>query len=746
MTSLMFNRFGPLLFLPRATGPVLAFLLLALMAGASPAPAEQTETEDPHQEELAAEIIDLIRQDRRAEALPLCRSYNERFPGDRIMLYNQACMENLAGLPEDAVATFTKAVNAGFDDFAGASVDPDLAGLDQNPTMTRLVSEHRDRLAKLAASRAVSLAWKEESAPLVLANDSPGPVTGGPEIRLTWLPTGLGIELRAAPPWSSLVGPGNLAPWNGGSGLIFTLGVPDSNKAGEFQTSNHFVFAFGMEKNLPVGAAYLARPNRWQPISELQPKIRLDERDHLELRATIPWASILPYDPLVDALLGCNATVRLAGSGNQKTASIMSDPAAFRPRSATRRIIPLAFQTASIDEEVFIGKVSHTISGSEPVTIDLVAISLEGGSGLLSIDFLGGPDQSLLPEGQASQTIELSRGLNRLTRQADFSGLKTGAYVIKLGLTFPSGRTRSWGASILQTAPGWRTEFLTRIEQLNPQEKPTALFHLDTIEKAIAAHHQRRGPGAIVTTINELGRLLDNAESGGSILPDKGSFLAVYPGPAGETRLCHIYLPAGWKTAARLNPILMFTASPGLAGALADRMGQNYEQGRQKSILKAGADEGFPIYLVPRLESLDGRGPVDLTTESESSLAWALDSFGTATVSVAGSDLGAGIALQLATKRSAALKAIIVFAGRNLEPWPQADAEFITQQLAEFPGRLPVTWTDFVTETRIAGQSSLILQVLQDLGANIVAVEKVRGGLNYTQAADRTVLWAEGLR
>ena len=746
MTSLMFNRFGPLVFSHRVAGPVLAVLFLALMAGASPAPAEQTETEDHDRTELAEEIIDLIRQDRRAEALPLCRTFNERFPGDEVMLYNQACMENLAGLPEDAVETFAKAVNAGFDDFARASTDPDLDGLEQNPHMVRLVREHRDRLAKIAADRAVSLSWKKISPPLLLTNETSGPLSGGPEILLTWLPAGLAVELNAAPPWSSIVGPGNLAPWNGGPGLVFTLGIPDGNQVGEFQTSNHFVFAFGMEKGLPVGAAYLASPNRWQSISELQPKIRLDERDHLELRVTIPWAAILPYDPLIDAQLGCNAIVRLTGPENRQTASILSDPAAFRPKADARRIIPLSFLTPSVTEEVFVGKASHTISGNEPVTIDLVAVSLEDGSGQLAIDFLGGPDQSLLPEGQASQTIELTRGLNRLTRQADFSALKTGAYVIKATLTFPSGRTLSWGSSILQTAPGWREKFLTRIEQLNQQEKPTALFHLETIEKAMADHHQRRGPGAIVTTINELGRLLDNAESGGSILPDKGSFLAVYPGPDGDTRLCHIYFPAGWKKAARLNPILMLTASPGLAGALADRTGQNYEKGRQMPTLKAGADEGFPIYLVPRLEPLEGHGPVDMVAEAESSLAWVLDTFETATLSVAASDRGAGAALQLAPKRSEVMKAVIIFAGRYLEPWPQADAEFIKQQLADFPRDLPVHWADFVTETSIAGQSSLILQGLQELGANIVEIDEVRGGLNFTQVADRTVLWAEGLR
>ncbi|MEN8007581.1 MAG: hypothetical protein ABFS42_11235 [Candidatus Krumholzibacteriota bacterium] len=745
MISLMFNRFGPSVFFRLVAGPVLTVLVLGLMPGASPATAEQVATAATGQTELAQEIIDLIRREQRDEALPLCRNFNERFPGDQAMLYNQACLENMTGSPETAIATFAKAVAAGFDDFALAFSDPDLADLKDHPDMIELSRQHQIRLSRLASAKAETLSWQSISPPIPLTTGYSDIAPGDPEIRLTWTPVGLDIELLATGRWSDLGGPDNLAPWNGGSGLVLTLGTLDPDDE-EFTTANFFMFAFGLESRTPVGAIYLAGQDRWQSLSELVPKIRQDAADNLELRTTIPWASILPYNPLVEGRLGFNAALRLADPGGRLSASLVPDPATFRPRSAERRIAPLHFQAASVAEDVFMGKVSNTISGTEPVDIDLVVVSREDGPGLLTIDFLGGPEQSLLPEGQASQSIELARGLNRLTRQADFSDLKTGAYVIKATLTFPSGRTQPWGSTVLQLAPGWREEFATRIEQLNGKERPTALFHLEAIEKAIAAHHPRRGPGAIVTTINELGGLLDNAESGGSIMPDKGSFLAVYSGPDGDTRVCHVYLPARWKTAARLNPVLMLTASSGLAGVLADRMGQNYEQGRQLPTLKAGSDEGFPIYLVPRLEPLVKRGPVDLTAEAASSLAWALDTFETSTLSLAGSDLGAAAALQLARERSAALKAMIIFSGGSLEPWPQANLDFIRQQLAGFPGDIPVSWADFINETRYAGQGPLILEALQDLGADIVEVEKVRGGLNFTQAADRTVLWAEGLR
>ncbi len=696
--------------------------------------------------ELAKDIIDLMRQERRNEALPLCRAFTDRFPDDPAMLYNLACLENMTGSPEKAVAAFAEAVAAGFDDFVMAFSDPDLASLKYHPDMIDLAHEHQIRLSQLAAAKAVTLTWQNISSPIPLVADHADTTSGAPEIRLTWTPVGLDIELRAAGPWSGLVAPDNLAPWNGGSGLVITLGIPDSSGTGDYQTSNHFLFAFGMEKDSAVGAAYLAGQDRWQSITELIPKIRLDDEGNLELRTTILWATILPYNPLVDDQLGFNAALLLKGPGDPQLAALLPDRAAFRPRSAVRRVVPLTFQTASVGEEVFLGKVTNTISGAEPVTFDLVAVSREEGAGWLTIDFLSGPDQSLLPDGQVSGTLDLVQGLNRLTRQADFTALKTGAYVIKALLTFPSGRSLAWGSTVLQLAPGWREELLARINRLNPQERPTALYHLESIDEAVATHHPRRGPETIATTLNELARLLDNADKGGSIFPDKGLFLAVYPGPAGDTRLCHLYLPAGWKIATRLNPVLTLTAVPGMANAIADRMGQNYEQGRRMPTLKAGSDEGFPVFLVPRLGPPANPRPGDLEAEAEACLAWVQNTFNTITVSVAGVDQGAGTALHLAGIHPEAMKAMIIFAGKSLEPWPQADLDFIKRQLTGFPGDLPVSWADFVGETEISGQGPLILKALRELGSDIVEVQEVRGGLNFTQVADRTVRWAEGLR
>jgi hypothetical protein len=409
-------------------------------------------------------------------------------------------------------------------------------------------------------------------------------------------------------------------------------------------------------------------------------------------------------------------------------------------------VVPLVFQTDTIDKEVFVGRISRTISSREPLTFDLVAVSPAAGQARLNIDFLGPAQQSVLPTGEVYGTLELAPGLNRLTRQADFTALETGPYLLKAELEFPSGKSLAWGTTVLHLAPGWQDAYRGRIDALAPRERPTPRFHLHSIEQAVTEHNERRGPEAIATTLTELDRLLADADKNGTILPDQGTFLTVYSGPDGQDRLCHCYFPAGWKIAANLNPVLSLTPAVDMAGAIAGRMGQIYEKGRQKPTLKTEDPVGFPIFLVPRLGPLDRGRPGDLKAEAAACLAWIRETFATPKVSLAGIDQGGGTTLQLATANPAAFKAMIVFAGADLEPWPQADLEFIRRQLADFPVDLPLTWADFSWETAAAGQGRLILDALREVGAAIVAVQEVRGGLNYTQAADRTVLWAENLR
>ncbi|MBK6734965.1 MAG: hypothetical protein IPG61_12955 [bacterium] len=121
----------------------------------------------------AVRIAELQRAGRIDEALALCRQENEARPGDALMLYNQACLENRSGQAEAALVSLRAALDAGFDDFAHALADPDLQGTDA--ARFKLVIEDRvQRRGAMSARRGAVLA---EGRPQTLALE-PAPGRG----------------------------------------------------------------------------------------------------------------------------------------------------------------------------------------------------------------------------------------------------------------------------------------------------------------------------------------------------------------------------------------------------------------------------------------------------------------------------------------------------------------------------------------------------------------------------------------
>lgn len=714
--------------------------LLFLMAYATHANA------DPGRASLERQILGLLREGNTEEALPLCRDYAEKYPGDALMLYNLACLENGAGNEERAADAFGRAIAAGFEDFDHALKDPDLAGVDAVPG---LIETETARLAALTVARAPVLAYGAWSPDLPLTDRTSlsGAELSGlsdPVLRLGWQPTGLDIEVNAAEDWAGMGSGEALSPANGGSGLFLSLSIPDGRSP--FTSANHFLFAFGVEKGAGIGAMFIPEQQRWQRIQELDPKIRMDDAGRYNLVAFLPWQAVMPFHPLVDAPLGINAGLFMGGAAGPVMASLLQAQDLRDPTAVTRRFVPVEFDAASVPGDVFLGRVSNSISTDDPLAVELAVLAGSPGPGTLTFDFLDGFGRSVLPTGAFSERIDLAAGPNRLTRQADFQALETGSYLLRTEMAFPSGHTAQWSTSILHLATDWDGRLAARIEILPEGEAATAEFYLDTVRDAVARHPVRRSPKAIGRTLTDLVTLLDNAEAEGTILPDKGVFLMIYPGPDGDRRLASLYLPPARHLARRINPVLVLNPSPGAEGRISGRIGRNYEYGDLKPTIKGDDAVGFPVYIVPRLESLEPGVAPDPVAEAAACLEWALAYFETEAVSVVGVDGTGAAALGLVERDRTQVGPMLIFAGRNLEPWPQANNEFIRSRLGTMAGGPPLTWLDFEAETSQGGQGPIILEELRGLGADIVEVQEVRGGLSLTQAADRTVLWAEGLR
>jgi hypothetical protein len=73
--------------------------------------------------------------------MAVCREALETYPGNAFILYNIACLENLLGQPDDALATLATSVEGwpAYKDLARE--DEDFASLREDPRFTKLVGE-----------------------------------------------------------------------------------------------------------------------------------------------------------------------------------------------------------------------------------------------------------------------------------------------------------------------------------------------------------------------------------------------------------------------------------------------------------------------------------------------------------------------------------------------------------------------------------------------------------------------------
>jgi hypothetical protein len=655
--------------------------------------------------------------------------------------YNEACRLALAGRLEEAVAALGRARELGFDDVDFALADPDLAPLRDLTAFRDLVVAGRATLQLESASLALDLIQDQWSQPLVLqANQGQAG-----ELRLRWQALGLDFEFTGRGEWSSL-GQGKLpAPWNGGPALVLTLAVPDAS-APYASTTNH-VTAYGLEKSTPVGGLHHPTTG-WQRVLELDPELERDQSaGTLTIRGTIPWQTIRPFHPLVDTRLGFNAALRVldAASGNLRRAVVFADPAAFRTDRPLRRFLPLNFTVTSARREEMVGKLDTARNQGDTVELTLGMVAENPGRGVLEVDFSDNKQASVVPGGPLSLPLELDAGFNRWQQQIDVSGLKPGLYTARISLEYPSGRTAVWSSRILQLGSSWRDTTLGRVAALADWARPTGEHYLETISAALDRQHPRLDPGPVATTVHQLEGMLQSAENLGTILPASGQLAVAYPGPEGQRRLADIYLPAEWQTRGPLNPVLVLGEARLLTGRLTTRLARSYtHEGHLDAARKTTTYS--PVYVVPRFPVLRGAIQEQALAEVRALRRWVASAFAADRMSLCGVDLFGGAALSLIREESAAIAGALIMAGRNLAPWPQASDEFIDRQLGPGVPGVPISWYDFSQETRHNQQANQLVASLRRLGYDVGRVNRLKGGLNHTQIADRVVLWAESLR
>ncbi len=723
---------------------ILAAIISLNLAGALAQPSNVS----VNRQDLVIQINNLLQDGRHTEALILIRQYTDQYPGNPRMLYNLACVENAAGNSSAAISALTQSVAAGFDDFHQAQNDPDLQSLAGEPGFQALILEHELALEQHSQAKGFTTNYNTWSAEqFLLPHASPSGNTGSEmTMKVSWQIMGLAIEVSGSAPRYPKPAQANKAPWSGGDGVFATIAIEDGGSSGESENTFHFVF--GRVKGSPTGALYIDSQHRWQQVKELAPKIRIDnEGETFFYSFTLPWKILDPFHPLVDTILGLNVATRQASTSGPLVNYLIEDPAAFQPYRTWHRYVPVEFDASNIEEARLHGRISHSISGNKPLSLDLRIVSPTAGSGSLRIDFLDNQHYSVLDETRADMALELEQGTNTFTWPVDFSSLRTGPYLIQASVDFPGGESLTWETPVLHLQPGWIEKIGEYLDNIPPGETETVALIEKTVIEAISVLQKRRNPQALGKTLHDLLEMADRADRFNSILPQKGSFLLSYPGTGNEQQqLCSVFFPPGYRDAATILPVLVLNNYRGFELRMADRMDKFYEHWANAPDPLQRAGETVPVYIFPHLKAgLTGIGQ-DGALEAANSAQWAAKFFGVEEIAVVGIDACLGDALNLAIANETSLAALLLVAGQEVRIWPEAQLAFLKQKLPAPPGDLPVKWMDFPYETKNHGQATDILAAMQENNWNINKTESVKGPLGLTQATDRIILWSENLR
>jgi hypothetical protein len=198
--------------------------------------------------------------------------------------------------------------------------------------------------------------------------------------------------------------------------------------------------------------------------------------------------------------------------------------------------------------------------------------------------------------------------------------------------------------------------------------------------------------------------------------------------------------------------VLLAGHAPADAPRLADRILRNFAESKLGPVkLGKGTTAVWPVFVVAPGTADDGAEPAVARNESPAAderellacAGWARQRFGADKLQVAVQRRAVVPALALAAGPEAPVGRLLIFADGALEPGSGAIATAPALRVGAPPRGATITWLDFATETATAGPASALRDALQGAGWRL-ETETVRGGVNFTQVADRTCRWQAG--
>jgi len=707
---------------PIALPSLLLSLAVSLATGplAGPAAAQQADWADSLRAQLQA--------GRLEAALQTAREATAQAPGNPALWYNLAGLEQQVGDPAAAAVALGKAVVHGFTDFRFADADADLGELRRAPVYRQLREAWARSLADRAEARALTLTAGQWSEPIALPDRTGGLTPPVAEARLRVGTGALEVEVRV----TGDAGP-TRPPWRGGSGVFLWVGAPQDAAEGRGGTE----IAVGLAEQLPVGAVRLGP--RWQRLAELTPKLRALADGSLSYEFAVPWQACRPLHPLVDQPLLVNLTVVTEPEAAvQGTAAWLADPATGRSDRPWRRGVPVRVAWTSDSAPALQGRLSDHLLRGQPLQLTplaaLVADDGPASARLVLRDRTG--------EVAWQRTLELPGRTGRRTALMSESldvpagSLRLGASLDGPGVAGPV----TWETELVHLPPGWEERTAARIAAAPAAEQASLRWRLDAVREVASRPESLDAILALGSTVDELEALLDRVAATGTSLPAGGRYLAAVPSADAQDPLpCCLSLPDGWQPGDPARVLLLLARAPGAA----DRAVTMTPRLLAERAERAGTVPPPLVLAYPQLP-IDHH-PARARATAGRLLDWLQGFLDAGPVHVAGVDLLAATAFELAAERPEAVAAVLALTGMDFVPYPGAGPEAFRARVAELPAGLSVGWYWFPDEQGPDDQAAPLREALAGAGLSVAPAEPVAGGLDANQAWMRAVVWAAGL-
>ncbi len=670
-------------------------LLIALAATAVPAlaapaqaqvgavAAEGAASEPSADWRERSDLLATFRERMRAAdldgAAATARRFLERFPDDGDMAYNLACVETRRGAIAEAWPAIERALASPTADPRQAESDADLDPLRSDPRFARLLADARSRLCARAETARIVLREGYPGGDLpLLPNDGSPPDTAGPVVTVRLEANARGLTLRGRVQDSHFRD--RTQPWRNGDGFRVTIVAPPARGGSGFDGERSFGFGFGLQDRRWIGA-FIEADGVTTPLHVLEPapKVRFTPDGRTAFYTIqVPWASLAPYAPPVDTLLGVNVSYLSVGNDRvRRIAALVPDPALGSEGSPRwRRYAPVTLRPSDRSLPRLTGAVTNAVVTDAPLGITLAAWLPQPLVATVRVEILDLANRSVVAPGGDDITADANAGLNVWQRTADLSSLPSGPFRVRAILATSGLDTLRWQTELLRLDPAWTTSARSAAAQAPPTEQPSLDYRLDAIISELAAREPRALPSRLTATLLETGRLLQQLERAGTVLPDSGVFLAAWRDAAGALRPCPVRIPSGFNRARPHRLLLLAT-------------GRGPDAGRTAMIIINRLR--LPGDLVVAAPELPDAGPAASAADAAAALRWIRALAPPGETCLAGLDGGAADALALSLTLPELCDRVLLVVGTGVEPWTGTTPVALAAALRARPNTLPYT-------------------------------------------------------